>query len=62
MTGYGFLIIHALVTDIEPAHKVKEAMVRRRRRWSVANSAVSCGVFRRVRRSFSSVLGAGRKA
>ena len=24
MTGYGFLILHALVTDIEPAHKVKE--------------------------------------
>jgi len=26
MAGYGFLILHALVTDIEPAHKVKEAM------------------------------------
>ena len=24
MTGYGFLILHALVTDIEPAHKDKE--------------------------------------
>ena len=24
MSGYGFIILHALVTDIEPAHKVKE--------------------------------------
>jgi hypothetical protein len=26
MTTYGYLIIHALVTDIEPAPKVREAM------------------------------------
>lgn len=26
MGSYGYLIIHALVNDIEPAHKVKEAM------------------------------------
>lgn len=26
MTSYGYLIIHALVNDIEPAHKVKDAM------------------------------------
>ncbi|GIL90044.1 hypothetical protein Vretimale_18106 [Volvox reticuliferus] len=26
MEGYGYMIIHVLVNDIEPAHKVKEAM------------------------------------
>lgn len=26
-SGYGFLILHALVTDIEPAAKVKEVCV-----------------------------------
>lgn len=43
MTGYGFLIIHALVTDIEPAHKVKEAMneinAARRMRVAAAETA-----------------------
>ncbi|GFH14600.1 PHB domain-containing protein, partial [Haematococcus lacustris] len=26
MTGYGYMILHALVNDIEPAPKVKDAM------------------------------------
>ena len=42
-TGYGFLILHALVTDIEPAHKVKEAMneinAARRMRVAAAENA-----------------------
>lgn len=29
MTGYGFSILHALVTDIEPANKVKEVRMGR---------------------------------
>ena len=41
--GYGFLILHALVTDIEPAHKVKEAMneinAARRMRVAAAENA-----------------------
>ena len=42
-TGYGFLILHALVTDIEPAIKVKEAMneinAARRMRVAAAENA-----------------------
>ena len=43
LLGYGFLILHALVTDIEPAHKVKEAMneinAARRMRVAAAENA-----------------------
>jgi len=43
MSGYGFCILHALVTDIEPAIKVKEAMneinAARRHRVAAAEKA-----------------------
>ena len=43
MSGYGFSILHALVTDIEPAIKVKEAMneinAARRHRVAAAEKA-----------------------
>lgn len=48
MTGYGFSILHALVTDIEPANKVKEVRTGR--------LAVKCGKKSWVKTARSTVL------